>query len=182
MEEPIIEKKRSKLVGTIKKQSKVIVMILVSVLVIAIGSSYALLRNSQVGTNAYTMTSGNLEVTFLDQETDALTISNMYPMTDEEGLSQTDELTFVVKNTGNIPAVYNVYIEETSTNPAFKTVIRYVDKKNNGDYSNIKVLNDNKYIDQTASLNVNEEATYKVKLWLAEEADATYINKPLELK
>jgi len=182
MEEPIVVKKKNKFMETIKKQSKVIVMILVSVLVIAIGSSYALLRNSQVGTNAYTMNAGNLEVTFKDQETDALTISNMYPMTDEEGIAQTDELTFVVKNTGNIPAVYNVYIEETSTSPAFKTVIRYVDKKNNGNYSNIKVLNDNKYIDQTASLNVNEEATYKVKLWLAEEADATYMNKTFRAK
>jgi len=182
MEEPVIEKKKSRFIGDIKKQSKAIVMILVSILVIAIGSSYALLRNSQVGNNSYTINAGNLEVTFKDQETDALTISNMYPMTDTEGLTQTDELTFVVKNTGNIPAVYNVYIEETSTSPAFKTVIRYVDKKNSGEYSDVKVLNDNKYIDEKARLEVNAEATYKVKLWLAEEADATYMNKTFRAK
>jgi len=182
MEEPSIVKKKNKFIKIIKKQSKVIVMILVSVLVIAIGSSYALLRNSQVGTNAYTINAGNLEVIIKDEETESLTISNMYPMTDEEGLSQTDELTFVVKNTGDIPALYDVYIEETSTNPAFKTVIRYVDKKNDGEYSNIKVLSDNKYIDQSSFINVDEEVTYKVKLWLAEEADITYMNKTFTAK
>jgi len=182
MEEPVIVKKKNKFMETIKKQSKTIVMILVSVLVIAIGSSYALLRSSQVGTNSYTINSGNLEVTFVDQSTDALTVTNMYPMTDTEGLAQTDELTFVVKNTGSLKATYNVYIEETSTSPAFKTVIRYVDKKGTNEYSSPKVLNDNKYIDKEASLDVNEEATYKVKLWLAEEADTTYMNKTFRAK
>ena len=182
MEESLLVKKKNKLLQIIKKQTKTIVIILVCVLVIAIGSSYALLRSSQVGTHSYTITSGNLEVTFVDQSTDALTVTNMYPMTDAEGLAQTDELTFVVKNTGTMPAIYNVYIEETSTNPAFKTVIRYVDKKNSGEYSDIKVLYDNKYIDNGASLAVNAEATYKVKLWLAEEADVTYMNKTFSAK
>ena len=158
------------------------VYFIIIALIVLMSTSFALLRNNQVGTNSYTMNAGNLEVTFKDQETDALTISNMYPMTDEEGLAQTDELTFVVKNTGNLPAAYNVYIEETSTSPAFKTVIKYVDKKNNGEYSDIKVLNDNKYIDERARLEVNAEATYKVKLWLAEEADATYMNKTFRAK
>jgi len=164
-------------------QKKFLILMIVGfTLVLTLGSSYALLRNSQIGNNSYTMNVGNLEVTFQDERTNALTITNMYPMTDEEGLSQEDELTFVVKNTGNLPATYNVYIEETSTSPAFKTVIRYVDKKGTNAYSDVKVLNDNKYIDERARLSVNEEATYKVKLWLSEEADTTYMNKTFRAK
>ena len=78
-----------------------------------IGSSYALLRNRDIGENTYVMNVGLLEVTFLDSETSVLTLENAYPMTDEEGRYEEKELVFTVKNTGDYPAKYSVYIEET---------------------------------------------------------------------
>ena len=153
------------------------VFLIILAVVLLLGTSYALLRSSDQGENTYVMNVGLLEVTFVDSETNELTINNAVPMTDSEGMSQSDELIFTVKNTGDFTAQYNVYIEETSTNPEFKSVIRFISNKNDTGYNSPKTLSEDKYIDTGGVLDVEETATYKVKLWLSENADNTYMNK-----
>ena len=153
-----------------------IFMIMLSI-VLLMGTSYALLRSSQQGENTYVMNVGLLEVTFQDAETNAFSFDNMIPMSDEDGMKIEEELEFTVKNTGTLPAKYNVYIEETSTSPAFKTVIRFISNKNDEGYNSPKTLSEDYYIDTMASLDVGETATYKVKVWLDESADSTYMDK-----
>ena len=147
-----------------------IFMIMLSVILL-MGTSYALLRSSQKGENTYVMNVGLLEVTFLDSETNAFSFDNMVPMTDDEGKQIEKELEFTVKNTGTLSAKYNVYIEETSTSPSFKTVIRFISNKDETGYNNPKTLSENNYIDQFAFLDVGESATYKVKFWLSEDVN-----------
>ena len=153
------------------------VFLIILAVVLLLGTSYALLRSSDQGENTYVMNVGLLEVIFIDSETNELTINNAVPMSDSEGMSQSDELIFTVKNTGDFIAQYNVYIEETSTNPEFKTVIRFISNKNDTGYNSPKTLSEDKYIDTGGILDVEETATYKVKLWLSENADNTYMNK-----
>ena len=153
------------------------IFLIMLAIVLLMGTSYALLRSSQQGENTYVMNVGLLEVTFVDSETNELTINNAVPMTDSEGISQSDELIFTVKNTGDLAASYDIYIEETSTSPEFKTVIRFVSSKNDTGYNSPKTLSEDYYIEQGGSLAVGESATYKVKLWLSETADSTYMNK-----
>ena len=153
------------------------VFLIILAVVLLLGTSYALLRSSDQGENTYVMNVGLLEVIFIDSETNELTINNAVPMSDSEGMSQSDELIFTVKNTGDFTAQYNVYIEETSTNPEFKSVIRFISNKNDTGYNSPKTLSEDKYIDTGGVLDVEETATYKVKLWLSETADNTYMNK-----
>ncbi len=151
-------------------------MIMLSIMLL-LGTSYALLRSSHQGENSYVMNVGLLEITFVDSETSALTLENAKPVTDKEGEKETKELVFTVKNTGNVAAKYSVYIEETSTSPEFKTVIRFISNKNDTGYTDPKTLSEDKYIDTESYLNVGETATYKVKAWISETADATYMNQ-----
>ena len=153
-----------------------IYMIMLSI-VLLMGTSYALLRSSHQGTNTYTMNVGTLQVTFVDSATNALTLENAYPMTDDEGMSETKELTFTVKNTGTVTSKYSVYIEETSTSPEFKSVIRFISNKNDAGYNSPKTLSEDKYIDSESYLAVSETAVYKVKAWISDTADSTYMNK-----
>ena len=153
-----------------------IYMIMLSI-VLLMGTSYALLRSSHQGENTYTMNVGTLQVTFVDSATNALTLENAYPMTDDEGMSETKELTFTVKNTGTVTAKYSVYIEETSTSPEFKSVIRFISNKNDAGYNSPKTLSEDKYIDSESSLGVSATATYKVKAWISDTADSTYMDK-----
>ncbi len=153
-----------------------IYMITLSI-VLLMGTSYALLRSSHQGENTYTMNVGTLQVTFVDSATNALTLENAFPMTDDEGMSETKELTFTVKNTGTVTSKYSVYIEETSTTPEFKSVIRFISNKNNTGYNSPKTLSEDKYIDSESYLAVSETAVYKVKAWISDTADSTYMNK-----
>ncbi len=159
-----------------------LIMIITLSLVLILGSSYAYLMYTKESNNSYVINVGTLEVTFVDSKTEFLNLSDMYPMTDEEGMSLEQELVFQVKNTGNLVANYNVYIEELSTDPEFKTVIKYIVNKDNKGYSEPKILNDDKYIESSGKLKVGETSEYHVKVWLMETADNTYMNKEFKAK
>ena len=158
------------------KKYALIFLVLIAIILL-IGTSYALLRSSEQGNNPYVMNVGLLEVTFQDSATNSLNLENAVPMTDNEGMNQAIELTFTVQNTGDLAAGYDIYIEETSTSPEFKTVIRFISNKNDTGYNSPKTLSEDYYIEQDGVLAVGESATYKVKLWLSETADNTYMNK-----
>ena len=158
------------------KKYALIFLVLIAIILL-IGTSYALLRSSEQGNNPYVMNVGLLEVTFQDSATNSLNLENAVPMTDNEGMNQASELTFTVQNTGDLAAGYDIYIEETSTSPEFKTVIRFISNKNDTGYNSPKTLSEDYYIEQDGVLAVGESATYKVKLWLSETADNTYMNK-----
>ena len=151
-------------------------------LVILLGTSYALLKNTDTSTEPYIMNVGLIQVTFADG-TPTFNLSNAYPMSDEDGLAQTQEFVFTVQNTGTLKANYDIYIDEISTSPQFKNVIRYAVNKNDDGYGSVLKIDNNHmlYIDKDATLDVaesdNDEAIYKVKFWLDEEADKTYMNK-----
>ena len=157
--------------------------IVIIAMITLLGTSYSLLRNSQTGSNSYTMNVSTLEINFVDQDTNALTISNMYPMSDQEGLSQNDVLEFTILNNGNLKANYNVYIEETSNNPVMSNVMKYAVSSDNGlTYSESKLLQSDNFIEKNGTLDVNESKSYKVKVWLDESADNTYMNKTFKAR
>ena len=165
-----------------ENKNKIIISAICAFIVITIGTSYALLRSNVTSANPYTMNVGLLNITFKDNIHN-LSLSNAYPMSDTDGMEQSDELIFTIKNTGELDALYNVYIEETSISPEFKTKIRYANSKDNGvTYSDIKTLSENKYIEQNGLLEQNGEVTYNVKCWLDESADNTYMNKVFTAK
>ncbi len=164
-----------------KRKNIMILMISLS-LVLLLGSSYALLRSTQVGTNPYVINVGTLQVTFVDSETEFLNLTDMYPMSDKEGSSQDKELSFMVKNTGNVDSYYDVTLEETSTNPEFKSVIRYIINNDDKGYNEPKTLGENKYIEVGGYLKPNESSSYKVKIWLDYNADNNYMDKTFTAK
>ena len=174
MREPKLKRKIN---INLSNKKSILILAIIFLIFLVVGTSYSLLRSSNSGENLYVMNVGLLEVTFVDSETSTLTLENAKPVTDEEGKSNTNELVFTVKNTGNVIAKYNVYIEETSTSPEFKTVIRFISNKNDTGYTDPKTLADDKYIDQSSYLNPSQIASYKVKAWLNENADATYNNQ-----
>ncbi len=164
-----------------KKRNIMVLMISLS-LVLLLGSSYAMLRSTKVGTNPYVINVGTLQVTFEDGKTDSLSLENMYPMSDKEGMNQSDELGFTVKNTGTVESYYDITLEETSTNPEFKSVIRFISNKDGKGYNEPKTLSEDKYIDVGGYLESNASSSYKVKVWLDYNADNTYMSKEFKAK
>ncbi len=162
------------------RKNIMILMISLS-LVLLLGSSYAMLRSTAEGKNPYVINVGTLQVSF-EGSTDKLSLENMYPMSDTEGSSQSEELVFVVKNTGNIEARYNVYLEEISTDPEFKNYIRFISNKDSEGYNEPKTMGYDKYIDLEARLDATKSASYKVKVWLDQDAENEYMDKTFTAK
>ncbi len=163
-----------------KKKNLIIMTISLSIILL-FGTSYALLKTTNDG-QGYVMDLGLLQVEFEDSKTDALSLENAKPSNDTDGMKESKTLTFVVRNNGNIDAAYNVYIEELSTEPEFKSVIRFASNKNDMGYNSPKTLGSDKYIDLSATIKAKGSNTYKVKVWLNEEADETYMNQIFSAK
>ncbi len=152
-------------------------------LVLLLSASYAMLIDVKNGENNYVITVANLEVTFIDSDTEALVLENTYPMSDKDGQAQTDELVFKVKNVGTIVSKYDVYIEETSQDDIdFPSQIKFIVNKNDTDYGDIKLLKQDNYIDKNVSIAPNATNVYRVKAWLDEDASSLYMNATYKAK
>ena len=130
-------------------RKKLIVMVIALSLILILSSSYAILRSTKVGQNDYVINVGDLKVVFNDGQTEKLSLTNIEPLSDEEGESQEDVLSFTIENTGTVGSYFDISIEELSTSPEFKSVIKYISNKDDGEYTEPKVLSDNKYIELT---------------------------------
>lgn len=150
------------------------------VFIALISSSYAYVLNMQAGKNDYIVKVGTLEVTFVDSDTNYLVLENAYPMTDNDGKNQENELIFRVKNTGNVDANYDIYIDTIGENDEildFAPYIKFTVSKNDQEYSIIKILNQDNYIDKLQTIKPLDSTLYKVKAWLTEDTPSNYMNK-----
>ncbi len=156
-----------------------------------VGVSYAswLFTSKQKDFN--TLQSKCFELTMIN-ESEGITLSKAYPISDEEGLDTTG-YTFTIKNTCNTYATYQVNLEELLTEE--KRLSREYIKVSVNDGSPISLKNleeqighieeaDKSYGLTSGSLAPEEEATYTIKLWmdestppLEETMNATFLSK-----
>ena len=138
------------------------------VFIVVSGASYAFFTTSVKG-KEFAIYTGNLKVDY-SKKTDTISIDNLYPMKDTEGLKQTSH-EFTVTNKGNIDARYQVRLELDDTKSDMVD-IRYIKMSyqvNGGDYSEPVLLSDlNSSLVFTKNIIVkpNESNTYGIKLWI----------------
>ena len=143
-----------------------IVFLLVFVLVA--GGSYAFFTTSVKG-KEFAIYTGNLRVDY-SKKTNTISIDNLYPMTDTEGLKQTSH-EFTVTNNGNIDARYQVRLELDDMKSDMVD-IRYIKMSyqvNGGEYSEpilLSDLNSSLVFTKNIVIKPNESNTYGIKLWI----------------
>ena len=98
------------LIDNIKSNKKKGILALLIIIVLSIGFSYAyyMISLKSDGNNVAKSDCFELELT---SENDAITLNNMYPISDEEGLKTTG-YTFTIKNICSIYASYQVNLED----------------------------------------------------------------------
>ena len=159
-----------------KKIIILIILILISILTL-IGSSYALLTK-KFTSKKLSVEVGTLKVDFT--EGNAITMDNVVPMTDENGMNTTP-YTFTITNSGTIDSYYTIYNEEDSNNTLDTTYLKYKLVSNDGYDSGIKRLKDistgtYRIVDERALLKI-KSVTYKLYLWIASDAGNDIQNK-----
>ncbi len=136
------------------------------------GTSYSLIMNNIVSEETVGFNVANFDVSFNDDT--SISLSSI-PMSDEEGLKNSKEYTFNIDNNSDYDINYRLDIIENGLNMG--EVIHYAYKINDESYSKVYVLKDNYTIKQNKVLEINQSDIYKVKIWLSDEADETYMNK-----
>ena len=159
-----------------KKIIILIILILISILTL-IGSSYALLTK-KFTSKKLSVEVGTLKVDFT--EGNAITMDNVVPMTDENGMNTTP-YTFTITNSGTIDSYYTISNEEDINNTLDTTYLKYKLVSNDGYDSGIKRLKDigtgtYRIVDERALLK-SKSVTYKLYLWIASDAGNDIQNK-----
>ena len=156
-----------------KRKYIIISIIVISISLIAlIGTSYALLRMTIEGDKKISLTAGILKVDFT--EGDNINLDNTAPLTDKQGL-KTTPYTFTITNTGNINAYYHVSLEEDSNNILSNSYLKMQITGDNGyDSGIIKVNNYGEGSFEIIGediLSPSDKVTYRLWMWLDEDAD-----------
>ena len=135
----------------IKRETKIMIAVVVVMLVVVLGVSYALFMQVTDNTNNQVITTGTLQVEYASSN-GYITNDNyneLIPMSNDKGLVQKG-YNFSVKNTGNLPVTYKVYMfinEEDYNNDK-------ANKKIAGDlFTNLNLI---KFNIETNKVNNNE--------------------------
>ena len=153
---------------------KYIILVGVTILISAvalIGTTYAVLKMTVNGTKQVTMTAGILKVDFKDGN--FVNLTNAAPTPDSIALKD-EPYTFTITNSGNIDAYYHISLEEDSANTLNN---KYIKMRLTGDNYDSGIVSVNSLgsgtfeIFKETKINPTVSATYKLWLWLDENAD-----------
>ena len=150
-----------------KKSFKSIIIVSILLLVMLLGSSYALFSTVRNANKNVEVEAGTFKINFAD--TNYINLTNAYPMTDQEGLN-TSSYSFTITNEGNINSKYNVSLEEKDGNTLDKRYIKYSIRENNGSWSTPSLLSTGIVLADSKELNSTDSVSYELKLWLDESA------------
>lgn len=114
----------------------------------------------------------NLDRLELNEVTKSIELSKKYPVSDKVGMNGNDTV-FIVKNNNNSDTKYNIKIEnkENDENIQYLNLknIKYVYKINDGEYSDIKTINEDGILD-VSLIEKNSENKYSFKFWISEDS------------
>lgn len=154
--------------------------LIISIMVMSIGifmllgTSYALVTKSSKTDTSYGLTVGSINVNFSEENN--ITLNNAYPISDQDGLKNSNEFSFTVINNGDYDVNYTLKIEETSYEKIGE-IIRYSYNRNNTGYNVVAGLKDSDVINQNIVLKKGASDIYKMKFWISEDTTSKYMNK-----
>ena len=173
---------------TNKKKNK-IVKILLSVFVlilIAVGASYAYSNWEYIG-GVNTISSQEVSIDLLESNSEIINITNAIPMTDEEGLAQSDSFAFAVTSKMSQEKVINYIVSMQKLTPDTgytflndnKIKIYIEDFEGNEVLEPTLVSNLNNYeltkgFHDHDSTHVTVQNKYRLKVWIDQSAESSY--------
>lgn len=161
------------------KAYKGIIFFSLILLVIVIGTSYALFSTVRTSKETVEVEAGTFKISFLDSN--YINLENTYPMTDEEGLN-TPGYKFTITNEGTLNGKYNISLEESEENTLDKSYVKYSVKEGDGTWSTPALLSNGIILTDNKQLNSTDHIDYELKLWLDENAPNEVQGKKYQAK
>ena len=167
-----------------KKESIILSVILLCLILIAVGMSYAFLKTSFFGTKTSVLKVGSLSLVLDETSGNAITVEDGTPMYDSEGVKQDNYFTFALKNNGVIDSAYTIYLEDQPLdNGDIRVGQSYVHYNLEKDSSVLpaKALEGDQAIDK-GIIKKNQTINYKMRLWFANDIPQSEENKVFKAK
>ena len=167
-----------------KKESIILSIILLCLILIAVGMSYAFLKTSFFGAKTSVLKVGSLSLVLDETSGNAITVEDGTPMYDSEGVKQDNYFTFALKNNGVIDSAYTIYLEDQPLdNGDIRVGQSYVHYNLEKDSSvlSAKALEGDQAIDK-GIIKKNQTINYKMRLWFANDIPQSEENKVFKAK
>ena len=167
-----------------KKESIILSIILLCLILIAVGMSYAFLKTSFFGAKTSVLKVGSLSLVLDETSGNAITVEDGTPMYDSEGVKQDNYFTFALKNNGVIDSAYTIYLEDQPLdNGDIRVGQGYVHYNLEKDSSVLpaKALEGDQAIDK-GIIKKNQTINYKMRLWFANDIPQSEENKVFKAK
>ena len=167
-----------------KKESIILSVILLCLILIAVGMSYAFLKTSFFGAKTSVLKVGSLSLVLDETSGNAITVEDGTPMYDSEGVKQDNYFTFALKNNGVIDSAYTIYLEDQPLDDGdIRVGQSYVHYNLEKDSSVLpaKALEGDQAIDK-GIIKKNQTINYKMRLWFANDIPQSEENKVFKAK
>ena len=188
----------------LKRETKVIAIVVICLTLVVIGSSYALFLQVDNNTNNQVVEAGSLTVTYSNGNTvtvDSTEDGNcLLPQSDSAATTNGCKFTLSIRNTGTLPMKYNLLIyNNTSGAPSGATfvnhsLIKYSLKKqytvaaktetvtSSATLSSVPAYSSTKKTLETNTINAGETITFSLNIWIDENATTSIIDQYVYLK
>ena len=167
-----------------KKESIVLSVILLCLILIAVGMSYAFLKTSFFGAKTSVLKVGSLSLVLDETSGNAITVEDGTPVYDSEGVKQDNYFTFALKNNGTLDSSYTIYLENQPLDDGdIRVGQSYVHYNLEKDSSVLpaKALEGDQAIDK-GIIKKNQTINYKMRLWFASDIPQSEENKVFKAK
>ena len=155
-----------------KVQFFVMAFCVLGLVAVLVGSSYAIFSDVSDQGDYNTVTAGTLQLSY--EDTQSLSLSNLYPVSDVEGMTG-EGYTFTVRNIGTLPSDYKVMIQDDEAMIQADGCSDHLMPK-----ANIKIsvdggtpfllssIEESNYMITTGNLQPGDSVTHVVKVWIDE--------------
>ncbi len=143
-----------------------LVAVIVALLIVLAGASYAYYSISVNGTKSHTIKTGTLTLTIDDASSSAINLTNAKPMTDTEGMATT-AYTFKLKNTGTLSANYIIsLVDNTVSGTRIPDNKIKINLKKDTTAGTSKLLSAQTRTLDTGTITAGTTISYELRLWI----------------
>lgn len=175
-----------KITKGLSREIKLTIFSIFAVTITMISSAYAIFSSVQKSENYNTITVGTLKIDFNDTEDglgNIIKLNGAYPESDNDGQKE-EPYTFKITNSGNISANYKIKIlDDTDMIESDNCQDNLLDKTkiklsiNGGEPITLSDKDANSYEIANGILTPNNSRTYKIRIWITDQAGNEVLGK-----
>ena len=168
----------------INKQNIFLIILLLILIFIILGISYAFLQTSFFATKDSVLKVGSLSLVLDESEGNAITVSADGPLSDSEGVNLDNYYSFKLTNNGKVASSYTIYLDNQPLDDGDVRIDqKYVHYSLERDNSNniAKSLTGNQKL-ESGIINRGQTINYKLRLWFSSNMTAEEENKVFKAK